>query len=1038
MIVLHLSHHPSGYYLWAEKTPESPLQRSPGSRKKSAAPVHPFEAGGDGLKEALISIGSSVKVSKQNTETVYAWLPSQSGLPLASAPFVVSPFETRAKVRVTPWRVTARRLDFSEMNDILAHCAERPILARGVVAGADMRWFVEALRISMAFVLRQCYLPGVREEAGEIQARWAPVLDDAGREHVQSLVSRMPGACRCLSDEGISSPPDSSPRAVAEQFIADAVDGFVRESNTPQVNSARKQKHAFDSVHDAWLEALCSPDATIQWQNRTQLKELAQQIRQWRRPLRLSTHADYRLVFRLDEPEEDDRASSAGAEHNWSVTYLLQPKDDLSLLLPVADLWRTRTLSARWLKKHEGNPQEYVLAALGQAAGLCPEVGDSLAQKQPDGFSLDTPGAHRFLTTSAAVLASAGFGVLLPSWWTRKGSRQKLSVRLHVKSPRTQAAAGLSTMAVCEFDYELALGGEQLSIEELQALAALKTPLVKLRGAWVELNPEQIRAAADFWERHPSGHSTVGDIVRTALGGGEVEGLPVEGVQAEGWMGDLLKQLEGESQFQELVSPETFAGSLRPYQQRGYSWLTFLRQWGLGACLADDMGLGKTIQTLALLQRERERGEMRPVLLVCPTSVVSNWHKEAERFTPNLPVLIHHGTDRRRQKAFREAATKHALVVSSYSLLHRDLESLKDVSWAGIVLDEAQNIKNPETKQSRAARSLSADYRIALTGTPVENHVGDLWAIMEFLNPGLLGSQAEFKGKFFKPIQLQGDTEATERLKHLTSPFILRRLKTDRTVISDLPEKMEMKAYCTLTKEQASLYAAVIKEVEGSLDGVEGIQRKGLILSTLGKLKQICNHPAHFLGDNSAVDGRSGKLSRLVEMLEEVIESGDRALIFTQYAEMGSILQSYLQEVFGQEVLFLHGGVPRKHRDRMVERFQQEDTAPSIFVLSLKAGGTGLNLTRASQVFHFDRWWNPSVENQTTDRAFRIGQTRKVQVRKMICAGTLEERIDELIERKSAVAETVVGTGEQWLTELSNSDLRKIIALSQEAVEGQL
>ncbi len=593
-------------------------------------------------------------------------------------------------------------------------------------------------------------------------------------------------------------------------------------------------------------------------------------------------------------------------------------------------------------------------------------------------------------------------------------------------------------MTVCEFDYELALGGEHLSIEELQALAALKTPLVKLRGVWVELNPEQIRAAADFWERHPSDHSTVGDIVRTALGGGEVEGLPVEGVQAEGWVEDLLKQLEGERQFQELASPEAFAGALRPYQQRGYSWLTFLRQWGLGACLADDMGLGKTIQTLALLQRERERGETRPVLLVCPTSVVNNWRKEAERFTPNLPVLIHHGTDRRRQKAFRKAAMEHALVVSSYNLLHRDLESLKDVSWAGIVLDEAQNIKNPETKQSHAARSLSADYRIALTGTPVENHVGDLWAIMEFLNPGLLGSQAEFKGKFFKPIQLQGDTEATERLKHLTGPFILRRLKTDKTVISDLPEKMEMKAYCTLTKEQTSLYAAVIKEVEESLDGAEGIQRKGLILSTLGRLKQICNHPAHFLGDNSAIDGRSGKLSRLVEMMEEVIESGDRALIFTQYAEMGLILQRYLQEIFGQEVLFLHGGVLRKHRDRMVERFQQEGPGPSIFILSLKAGGTGLNLTRASQVFHFDRWWNPSVENQATDRAFRIGQTQKVQVRKMICAGTLEERIDELIERKTAVAETVVGTGEQWLTELSNSDLKKIIALSREAVGDQL
>ncbi len=385
MIVLHLSHHPNGYYLWAEKTPEPSLHHPRQTTKKSAVSAHPFEAGVDGLKEALISIGSSVKLSKQNTEAVYAWLPSQGGLPLASAPFVAAPLETRAKVKVTPWKVTARPLGFSEMSDLLAHCAERPVPARGVVAGADVRWFVEALRVSMAFVLRQCYLPGVREEAGEIRARWMLVFDDAGREHVLSLVSRMPGACRCLSEEGTSSPPDSSPRAVAEQFIADAVDSFVSESNTPPITGAGKQKRSFDSVHDAWLAALCSPDATIQWQDKTQLKELAQQIRQWRRPLRLSTHADYRLVFRLDEPEKDARASSTGPEHNWRVIYLLQPKDDLSLLLPVADLWRPRTRSARWLKKHEGNPQEYVLAALGQAAGLCPEVGDSLARKQPGG-----------------------------------------------------------------------------------------------------------------------------------------------------------------------------------------------------------------------------------------------------------------------------------------------------------------------------------------------------------------------------------------------------------------------------------------------------------------------------------------------------------------------------------------------------------------------------------------------------------------------------------------------------------------------------
>jgi SNF2 family DNA or RNA helicase len=422
------------------------------------------------------------------------------------------------------------------------------------------------------------------------------------------------------------------------------------------------------------------------------------------------------------------------------------------------------------------------------------------------------------------------------------------------------------------------------------------------------------------------------------------------------------------------------------------------------------------------------------VLLVCPTTVVNNWRKEAARFTPGLPVMVHHGILRMRGEDFKQEALKHAIVISSYALLHRDFETLRDIPWSGIILDEAQNIKNPETKQARAARSFLADYRLALTGTPVENNVGDLWSIMEFLNPGFLGTQAAFKRGFFIPIQAARDPEAMERLKRLTGPFILRRLKTDKTVIADLPEKMEMKVFCSLTKEQASLYEAVVKETMKTLDATEGIQRKGAVLATLSKLKQVCNHPAQFLGDNSPLPGRSGKLARLAEMVEEIIAVGDRALVFSQFAEMGEILRRHLQETFGQEVLFLHGAVPKAQRDRMVERFQGEGEGPSIFILSLKAGGTGLNLTRANHVFHFDRWWNPAVENQATDRAFRIGQTRNVQVHKFLCAGTLEEKIDEMIERKKGIAEQVIGTGEGWLTELSTTELKDLFSLRREAM----
>ena len=492
--------------------------------------------------------------------------------------------------------------------------------------------------------------------------------------------------------------------------------------------------------------------------------------------------------------------------------------------------------------------------------------------------------------------------------------------------------------------------------------------------------------------------------------------------------------MEGHTPFQEAPPPEGLHATLRPYQVRGYSWLAFLRSWGLGACLADDMGLGKTIQTLSLILRDWRAGIDRPILLLCPTSVIGNWQKEAARFTPELPVLVHHGVTRIKGESFARNASQHAIVVSSYALLHRDFEHLKEIPWAGIVLDEAQNIKNPETKQAMAARALNAEYRIALTGTPVENNVGDLWSIMEFLNPRLLGTRADFKRNFYLPIQTGRDQQASAQLKRITEPFILRRLKTDKSIISDLPKKLEMKVFCTLTKEQASLYAAVVKESMEAIESAEGIKRKGVVLATLSRLKQVCNHPAQFLRDNSPLPGRSGKLARLTEMIEEALSVGDRVLIFSQFAEMGAILKKHLQETFGREALFLHGGIPKKQRDHMVDRFQDEADGPPLFILSLKAGGTGLNLTRANHVFHFDRWWNPAVENQATDRAFRLGQKKNVQVHKFVCAGTLEERIDEMIEQKKEVAAGVVGSGEAWLTQLSTAQLRNLFTLQKTAV----
>jgi SNF2 family DNA or RNA helicase len=415
-------------------------------------------------------------------------------------------------------------------------------------------------------------------------------------------------------------------------------------------------------------------------------------------------------------------------------------------------------------------------------------------------------------------------------------------------------------------------------------------------------------------------------------------------------------------------------------------------------------------------------------------SLVGNWEQEAAKFTPELNVYVHHGGDRLSGDELVEALAAADLVITTYGVAARDREELAKVAWGRVVCDEAQNIKNHATRQAQAVRGLPARSRIALTGTPVENRLSDLWSIMEFTSPGLLGPAEKFRQRYAIPIERGGDEEAAERLKRLTGPFILRRLKTDKSIISDLPEKQEMKVWCNLTAEQASLYQATVSDMMAKIEAAEeGIERRGLVLATMAKLKQVCNHPAHLLGDGSRLPGRSGKLARLEEICDEVVAEGDKALCFTQYAEFGSMLQPHLAARLGCPVLYLHGGTPKKQRDAMVAAFQ-EMAEPAVFLLSLKAGGTGLNLTAASHVIHVDRWWNPAVEDQATDRAFRIGQRKDVQVRKFVCVGTLEERIDTMIEEKKALAERIVGTGESWLTELSVAELREVIALSPEAV----
>jgi SNF2 family DNA or RNA helicase len=1021
-------------------------QRSRRRSKAQTLGLLAFDAGADALSAALAEAGIALQPAKCQMEQVTAWLPTTAGRAVASSSLIADPPPSGIQLQLVPWRVTAVRLTSEQAVALLCACLGKQTLAAGVVVGPDVAFWTTVMRLAGAMVARQQFLPDLVAENGTYRARWKPVFVGRDAETLAGLAKAMPAVARALTTNG-ESPPQTPPIAALSGFLGETLDYLVRSAgwlngaagtDTRPTETHRGRRRAaktvaFDSLHDHWLYALRAADGRLAGDPR-QWSDFSLQVAEWQRPIVVSTAAPFRLSFRLEEPEVESGGDARPEPGPWKVRYLLQGIDDPSLLIPTEQAWNARGPKATLLKHNGFDAKEYLLLSLGQASGICRRIEASLKNAAPAGYALDATGAHEFLTEKAAALEQAGFGVMLPAWWTRKGTKLRLTARANVHSPKMQGGSGMSLDNIVQFDWQVALGDEKLTFEELQTLAKLKEPLVNVRGQWVQMSAEEIQAALDFWKKKGAGQATVREIVQMALGSAGAAGsLPFDGVTADGWVADLLARLDGREAFEEVSPPQNFTGTLRPYQVRGYSWLSFLRRWGLGACLADDMGLGKTVQTLALVQRDWHNNGKRPVLLICPMSVVGNWQKEAARFTPELPVMAHHGVTRTKGAAFKNDAQKHAIVVSSYALLHRDFEILKDVPWAGVVLDEAQNIKNPETKQAKAARALQADYRITLTGTPVENNVGDLWSIIEFLNPGLLGTQAEFKRAFFIPIQANRDPDAAARLKRVTGPFILRRLKTDKSIISDLPEKLEMKVFCTLTKEQASLYAAVVREAEKTLDSAEGIQRKGMILATLSKLKQVCNHPAQFLGDNSAIGGRSGKLARLTEMLEEIMAVGDRALIFSQFSEMGELLRRHLQETFGREVLFLHGGVAKRQRDTLVERFQSDGAGPSVFILSLKAGGTGLNLTRANHVFHFDRWWNPAVENQATDRAFRIGQTKNVQVHKFLCVGTLEEKIDEMIERKKEVAEKVVGTGEGWLTELSTADLKELFKLRKEA-----
>ncbi len=654
-----------------------------------------------------------------------------------------------------------------------------------------------------------------------------------------------------------------------------------------------------------------------------------------------------------------------------------------------------------------------------------------------------TPGEAYRLLRNVPLLEESGLLVRLPDWW-RKRPRPRVAVTIGEKGENR-----LNANAMLDFKVDLALGDQHLTEEEWHRIMASEDGLAYVKGQWIEVDQERLSQALSHWKQveAKAGEEGLSFIEGMRLLAGAPPDLDVDGSPASGepawsfvgagkWLSHVLSGLRHPDGLASGGLNRNFRGTLRPYQAIGCHWLWFLSSLGLGACLADDMGLGKTVQVLSLLLALREdKPSDKASLLVLPASLLANWKIEMRRFAPTLEAFFIHPseTDKKTLAAMAENPLaipgKADLILTTYGMLTRQ-KWLLDVPWRLVVLDEAQAIKNPSTRQSRTVKQLKADARIALTGTPVENRLSDLWSLFDFLCPGLLGSAARFK-KFVRGLETR-EHDRYAPLRNLVRPYVLRRLKTDKSIISDLPDKTEMKAFCGLAKKQAALYARSVKELARALEGLDGMKRRGLVLAYLMRFKQICNHPSQFYGDGEYEPVDSGKYDRLREICEEIVSRQEKVVVFTQFREMTEPIASFLGGVFRCEGLVLHGGTAVKKRRVLIDAFQKED-GPPFFVLSLKAGGTGINLTAASHVVHFDRWWNPAVENQATDRAFRIGQQRNVVVHKFICRGTVEEKIDALIEEKANLSDDILKAGaESMLTEMSDEELLKIVALDVE------
>lgn len=889
----------------------------------------------------------------------------------------------------------------------------------------SLGWFARLTRLALGLVTTGRISPAVAEVGPTIVARWRPVLTPEVTDHLAEMAAVAPPICRAGSS------------ASTTDILGALVDGVVRAQLhhggwRPQLD---RQRHPTARARRAVVRALGSLDAELRPGSDDEAAALDELRHTFdRHARRLLGEPVVRPRVRLTVPVDPGDP--------WSVALELVDDLDPGRWCTAADVvdGTPAAVELAGAPRHLGVLRETLQRVGADVASRIEVLAPLAADPPPVSLEIELTDAEDLLEQAPYELQRLGIELLGPERLLRgrAGVRGRAS-----PAPADDRRSRFAAEALVQ--WEATVDGAAMSDAELDRLLAEGRTLLHTGHRWVRLDPTALRRARTVLSEHREHHGVVGAaelLVLAARTSGEPSGPGTDGSDAEddaetlealdagadaGWITDLLDGLP-DQRLTEASEPPAFVGELRHYQRRGLSWMRFLADLGLGGCLADDMGLGKTATTLAHLV-----GRPGPHLVVCPLSVVHNWEAEARRFTPTLQVAVHHGGGRQLDLSDLDGSlTPPDLVITTYGLLAREAE-LASPEWSTVVLDEAQMIKNPATKAARAARRLRAGQVLALTGTPVENRLDELWALLDVVNPGLLGGRQRFRERYAMPIERHGDTEVAARLRRLTGPFVLRRTKADRTLLPDLPDKLEQVAYATLTREQAVLYQQVVDGLLAEADELEGMQRRGRVLAALTRLKQICNHPAQALRQRDRLAGRSGKLARFDELVTDLLDVDARALVFTQFREMGELLQLHIARQLDLEVPFLHGGVPRGQRTAMVDGFQS-GAAPPLLLISLKAGGTGLNLTAASHVIHYDRWWNPAVEDQATDRAWRIGQTQAVNVHKLVCQGTVEERIGQVIDDKRALADAVVGSGEAWLSELSTDQLRELIVLDSDVV----